>query len=159
MNLIASTSFSTEKFFTGIGTGPTPFSCIRPPQNGWSPKNGITVVGHWNNIWSQGKLVHRCQLHANYLTISCEACKSILFPHLLRTWRPIMGVAWLPLHLVVSCLELSLTPIWCHIVTLISYPRTAKWTSEILWKGIFLKSNDGDIGKRLWLPQPEDLQL
>lgn len=47
MNFIASTNFSKENWSMGIGAGPTPLACTRSPQNGWSPKNGTIVVGHY----------------------------------------------------------------------------------------------------------------
>lgn len=47
MKFIAATNFSSENSSTGIGGGPTPLAWTRSPQNGWSPKNGTTVVGHW----------------------------------------------------------------------------------------------------------------
>lgn len=46
INSIALISFSKLKWLTGIGAGPTPFSCTRSPQKGWSPKKGTIVVGH-----------------------------------------------------------------------------------------------------------------
>lgn len=48
MKLIASTSLGSENSSIGIGGGPTPLACTLPPQNGWSPKKGTTVVGHCN---------------------------------------------------------------------------------------------------------------
>jgi hypothetical protein len=30
-----------------MGAGPTPLACTLSPQNGWSPKNGTIVVGHY----------------------------------------------------------------------------------------------------------------
>ena len=50
MNSIAETNFLRENSSTGIGGGPTPLACTCLPQNGWSPKKGTTVVGHWNLI-------------------------------------------------------------------------------------------------------------
>lgn len=48
INLIAATNFSSENSSTGIGGGPTPLAWTLSPQNGWSPKNGMMVVGHCN---------------------------------------------------------------------------------------------------------------
>jgi len=46
---MASTSLSNVNSSTQMGAGPTPLACTRSPQNGWSPKNGTTVVGHYKN--------------------------------------------------------------------------------------------------------------
>jgi len=46
---MASTSLSNVNSSTGMGAGPTPLACTRSPQNGWSPKNGTIVVGHYKN--------------------------------------------------------------------------------------------------------------
>lgn len=47
IKFMASTNFSSVNSSTGIGAGPTPLACTCSPQNGWSPKNGTIVVGHW----------------------------------------------------------------------------------------------------------------
>jgi hypothetical protein len=44
---MASTSLSNVNSPTGMGAGPTPLACTLSPQNGWSPKNGTIVVGHY----------------------------------------------------------------------------------------------------------------
>jgi len=46
---MASTSLSNENSSTGMGAGPTPLARTRSPQNGWSPKKGTIVVGHYKN--------------------------------------------------------------------------------------------------------------
>lgn len=55
MNLIAVTNFSRENSSTGIGEGPTPLACTCSPQNGWSPKKGTTVVGHYKAVIREHK--------------------------------------------------------------------------------------------------------
>lgn len=50
MNRMAETNLSKVNWSTGIGSGPTPLACTCSPQNGWSPKNGITVVGHYGAV-------------------------------------------------------------------------------------------------------------
>lgn len=46
MKSSAPTMLSTETLLIGMGLGPTPCAFTRSPQKGWSPKKGITVVGH-----------------------------------------------------------------------------------------------------------------
>lgn len=48
MDFIASINLGSENSSTGMGAGPTPLACTRPPQNGWSPKKGTMVVGHYD---------------------------------------------------------------------------------------------------------------
>ena len=47
INFIAPTNLGSENSSTGIGGGPTPLACTLSPQNGWSPKKGTIVVGHY----------------------------------------------------------------------------------------------------------------
>lgn len=47
MKCIAPINLGSENSSTGIGAGPTPLACTRSPQNGWSPKKGTIVVGHY----------------------------------------------------------------------------------------------------------------
>lgn len=44
-NDIASVRFSVVRSLCGIDFGPAPAAAMILPQNGWSPKNGIIVVG------------------------------------------------------------------------------------------------------------------
>jgi len=46
MNSRASTSFVVVRLSMGMGLGPTPRRKTALPQKAWSPKKGMTVVGH-----------------------------------------------------------------------------------------------------------------
>lgn len=77
-------SLSRVTWETGIGGGPTPFSLTRSPQNGWSPKNGMIVVGHCNcrpKMSALYNIVFIVQNHTNKESFITDAI-FIGLPHL-----------------------------------------------------------------------------